>query len=584
MNTIQLHHNDLTIGFFLSLKQKCKTWVKQLLVCILTGGLLLSTLVAFPAHALDIVWVEDAVPSGATQDGSGDVWNWISANPAPFSGSLAHQSALVSGIHQHYFYSAASTLNINIGDTLFTYVYLDPTHPPTEVMLQWHEAANGWEHRAYWGANTIPWGADGTVSRKYMGPLPAAGGRVRLDVPASAVGLEGITLEGMAFTLFDGQATWDRAGKTAASTTNVPPTVNLTSPTNGASYTGPAAITLSATAADSDGTVAKVEFYNGTTLLGTSTTAPYTLALTNVTAGSYTYTAKAYDNLGASTVSTASSISVKNETGGSNIYYIYADHLNTPRVITDTGNSVVWKWDSDPFGTDLPQEGTTSTGARFSYNLRFPGQYYDQETGLNYNGFRDYDSATGRYIQSDLIGLDGGINTYAYVSANPISFVDPLGLNLTAPGDERTGGGGGGEGLILLGIGIVNAIANLPSSSSIPAATSPTKDHCCTQYKNVYQSNSGKHGSTSRPGPRGTVGAEPINGPAVLATSVGAGNARIGYDPSTGQLVKFRLERTDEENCIKYWHGYVVSQTDLQPEDWRAGRNAGFPNWPRKPQ
>ncbi|MEF9387276.1 RHS repeat domain-containing protein [Ralstonia solanacearum species complex bacterium KE056] len=110
-------------------------------------------------------------------------------------------------------------------------------------------------------------------------------------------------------------------------------------------------------------------------------------------------------------------------------YYIYADQIDTPRVITDTNNLMVWRWDqTDPFGATLPDENPTSLGA-FTYNLRFPGQVYDQETGKHYNANRDYDPAGGRYIQSDPIGLGGGINTYAYVSGNPLRFVDPRGLD-----------------------------------------------------------------------------------------------------------------------------------------------------------
>jgi RHS repeat-associated protein len=64
--------------------------------------------------------------------------------------------------------------------------------------------------------------------------------------------------------------------------------------------------------------------------------------------------------------------------------------------------------------------------------LRFPGQYYDAESGLNYNYFRDYDSATGRYVQSDPIGLNGGLNTYAYVNNSPVTSFDRFGLDPAA--------------------------------------------------------------------------------------------------------------------------------------------------------
>jgi len=100
-----------------------------------------------------------------------------------------------------------------VGDRLFAHVYLDPARMPRQVMLQWH--AGNWDHRAYWGENLIPWGTDNTVSRQYMGPLPPPGRWVRLEVPAATVGLEGRIVNGMAFTLFDGMATWDRSGKRA---------------------------------------------------------------------------------------------------------------------------------------------------------------------------------------------------------------------------------------------------------------------------------------------------------------------------------------------------------------------------------
>jgi RHS repeat-associated protein len=64
----------------------------------------------------------------------------------------------------------------------------------------------------------------------------------------------------------------------------------------------------------------------------------------------------------------------------------------------------------------------------FVYNLRYPGQYFQAETGLSYNYFRDYDGVTGRYIESDPLGLPGGVNTYAYAKENPVSNIDPFGL------------------------------------------------------------------------------------------------------------------------------------------------------------
>jgi RHS repeat-associated protein len=111
-----------------------------------------------------------------------------------------------------------------------------------------------------------------------------------------------------------------------------------------------------------------------------------------------------------------------------NTYAIHTDHLGTPRVITDNSNIEVWTWESDPFGVAAANDDSDGDGVKFTYNLRFPGQYYDAETGRHYNYFRDYDPSTGRYIESDPIGLEGGMNTYAYVGGNPIMRDDALGL------------------------------------------------------------------------------------------------------------------------------------------------------------
>jgi RHS repeat-associated protein len=110
-----------------------------------------------------------------------------------------------------------------------------------------------------------------------------------------------------------------------------------------------------------------------------------------------------------------------------NLFYIDSDHLNTPRTITNQAKQKRWEWNSDPFGTTAANENPASLGT-FTFNLRFAGQYFDKETGLHYNYFRDYNPAIGRYVQSDPIGLAGGLNTYAYVEGNPLGRADPSGL------------------------------------------------------------------------------------------------------------------------------------------------------------
>jgi RHS repeat-associated protein len=110
------------------------------------------------------------------------------------------------------------------------------------------------------------------------------------------------------------------------------------------------------------------------------------------------------------------------------VTYLHADHLNTPRYGTNQTGEVVWQWQSDAFGNGLPNEDSDGDGVSVKVNLRFPGQYYDSESGLHYNWNRYYDPAIGRYITSDPIGLEGGLNTFAYVGGNPVGFIDPNGL------------------------------------------------------------------------------------------------------------------------------------------------------------
>jgi len=109
---------------------------------------------------------------------------------------------------------------------------------------------------------------------------------------------------------------------------------------------------------------------------------------------------------------------------------VHNNHQGTPQVVTNSSKTVVWAADYQPFGK---VNVTTNTVELYS---RFPGQVSDSETGLYYNWNRFYDPSIGRYLESDRIGLRGGINTYTYVSANPISNVDPTGLKCVSYIDE----------------------------------------------------------------------------------------------------------------------------------------------------
>lgn len=117
-------------------------------------------------------------------------------------------------------------------------------------------------------------------------------------------------------------------------------------------------------------------------------------------------------------------------TRSAKISYIHTDHLSAPYAASNDNGEIVWQWNRDAFGQGQADRDVDGDGENTVIRLRFPGQYFDRESGLFYNHFRDYDPKLGRYIQSDPIGLRGGINRYAYVAGNPVNYIDPKGLEL----------------------------------------------------------------------------------------------------------------------------------------------------------
>jgi hypothetical protein len=158
-------------------------------------------------------WVDDDLPADATMLVNADVWEWVSADPVSSSGTRCHRSSAAAGMHQHYFSMTATSWPVDRGDALITDVWLDPANPPREIMLQWFDQDGSWEHRAYWGEDLNHWGTPDTQSRRRIGDLPPLGRWITLSVPARLVGLEHATVQGVAYTLFDGRAAWDHTGR-----------------------------------------------------------------------------------------------------------------------------------------------------------------------------------------------------------------------------------------------------------------------------------------------------------------------------------------------------------------------------------
>ena len=113
--------------------------------------------------------------------------------------------------------------------------------------------------------------------------------------------------------------------------------------------------------------------------------------------------------------------------------YLHTDQLNAPTAASDKNGVIAWRWDHDAFGVGAANQDPDGDKSLVDVQLRFPGQIEDSETGLFYNWHRYYDPTTGRYISSDPIGLNGGVNTYGYVEQSPLNFFDDDGLAKKSP-------------------------------------------------------------------------------------------------------------------------------------------------------
>jgi hypothetical protein len=230
--------------------------------------------------------------------------------------------------------------------------------------------------------------ANDTVSVEFFANGVSQG--VRSSAPWSVT----TTLSAATYTITavatDGQGaqTTSASRSITVSDTNAPPTISISAPSGGANYpTAPASFTLSATAnaGEVNGWVTKVEFYVNGALVNTDTAAPWSYNVSGLANGSYTLTAKAFDQLNAATTSAPVAITVGPQP---KLHFVQVDHLNTPRAIYDDQQRLEWKWEQqEPFGDSPPDENPSGLAA-FEHPLRFQGTYADRETNLFDNGFR----------------------------------------------------------------------------------------------------------------------------------------------------------------------------------------------------
>lgn len=156
-------------------------------------------------------WIDDAPPAGSTEM---DTWEW-NAN-IKYSGNQSHSDPGGAGTYGHYLIHADDTLMLNTNDNIIQYVYLDPSNPPEEILLQFYTDTGDGEHRAFWGWNSITTGGNwGSASLYHMGGLPDIGKWIRLKIPASTLGLSGKEVKGIAFVTYGGKAYWDKTTKSS---------------------------------------------------------------------------------------------------------------------------------------------------------------------------------------------------------------------------------------------------------------------------------------------------------------------------------------------------------------------------------
>ena len=253
---------------------------------------------------------------------------------------------------------------------------------------------------------------------------------------------------------------------------------SITSPADGSVFTAPAAVNLTASASTGPtATIAHVDYYQGSTLVGTSTTAPYSFSATSLAAGYYQFTAKIFDSTGATTTTAPVTVQVAtlaaNGAATTTTTYLLTDVAGSPILATDASGNVLWRESYKPFGERTANAKTAGANRQF-----FHGKAADPESGLSYFGARYYDPVIGRFMGPDERGFQEGdiqsFGLYAYGANNPYRYRDPdghspidlifLAVDVAKLGYAVYKGEGVGSALIDVGMSAAGVLIPIPGA------------------------------------------------------------------------------------------------------------------------